>query len=894
MPQQENIPLDPLDTNQSFNNGWEIKKEDNIAVSQEKIDKKDESILSQIIESAEKEKKQENIMPFEVESFDDIVHLNIEKNLDYIKIEPIQEDVEISFVKEGKEIEKITIKYPLYSQIILKLKNLSEMNLAETTKVQDGNGEYIFEWKVYKLITKVSPSLLWEKAFLKLKFIEEKGKIVEKKKIPLSKILWIFWAIAFVSLILWISFITFIVLNAKTVDDVKFFYSLGINLNDINTFISKVVTFIFSILLFLETVVLAISIFKALLIKKEQKRKKTAFTLLAIFLLIITFSTGTAWMIIDKKIKSLPNWQEVAYWDIQVFDNSKLISSKFDKWWALLRDTTSLIWPITLKYDLTLFARKESQKWFKIQKYIWDFWDGKKIEELTPTIIKKLDKKWTYNISLIVQEIDITWKEIEKKVEDVKILSITNIVKITETKLKNWWKTIEFDASDLKDLGKIEWYFEENPSSPVWEGELFKPSKVFFEDQLIGIHIKKSGTTESSLDKIFVVWWDETSSLKWDISYEQSLTNELEFTFKVVNIKNDFGDGFVNEFKWTIWEREFTKKADIIDLEKSSEVKYNFLNYGKYEISVRVKDGNGNEKTITKEINITKNLKITNPLSIFNDLWKIEDVKYDAKTHEYFISNLAIPTKLKFDARLLKTDNYLYSLKEINWDLNNDWDKETNWKTAELEISTWWNYIVSAEYIFQHRKIETDIIKINEKIYIEWIKKEAILNLKIQKESDYVPVVVRFDASLSQVRDDNIVKFIYDYWDGIKEDRDAINPWHNYTKEGDYNIKLTVITEKGKEYSLQKSLILKPKPQNAEIGLSMKEAPVWQGIDFTSDGSEGQIISYFWDFWDWNTSTEANPSHSYKKSWNYTIRLKLWFINNNFQEDSVSINITEK
>jgi hypothetical protein len=39
---------------------------------------------------------------------------------------------------------------------------------------------------------------------------------------------------------------------------------------------------------------------------------------------------------------------------------------------------------------------------------------------------------------------------------------------------------------------------------------------------------------------------------------------------------------------------------------------------------------------------------------------------------------LAIPTKLKFDARLLKTDNYLYSLKEINWDLNNDGDKETN------------------------------------------------------------------------------------------------------------------------------------------------------------------------------------------------------------------------
>jgi hypothetical protein len=36
-------------------------------------------------------------------------------------------------------------------------------------------------------------------------------------------------------------------------------------------------------------------------------------------------------MIIDKKIRSLPNWQEMAYGEVQVYDNSKLISEKFDK-----------------------------------------------------------------------------------------------------------------------------------------------------------------------------------------------------------------------------------------------------------------------------------------------------------------------------------------------------------------------------------------------------------------------------------------------------------------------------------------------------------------------------------------------------------------------------------
>lgn len=55
--------------------------------------------------------------------------------------------------------------------------------------------------------------------------------------------------------------------------------------------------------------------------------------------------------------------------------------------------------------------------------------------------------------------------------------------------------------------------------------------------------------------------------------------------------------------------------------------------------------------------------------------------------------------------------------------------------------------------------------------------------------------------SLSKVNDDNIVKFTYDYGDGVIEERDAKNSGHRYLKEGNYKIKMTVTTEKGKEYS---------------------------------------------------------------------------------------------
>jgi PKD repeat protein len=146
------------------------------------------------------------------------------------------------------------------------------------------------------------------------------------------------------------------------------------------------------------------------------------------------------------------------------------------------------------------------------------------------------------------------------------------------------------------------------------------------------------------------------------------------------------------------------------------------------------------------------------------------------------------------------------------------------------------------------------------------MKKDAQISFDIKKNSEYAPVTVSFDASRSQVKDEDIVKFEWDYGDGTQpEIRDAVVPGHKYGQPGDYEIKLTVTTQSGKIYSTIKKLVLKPKQQDIEINVSMKTAPTYQEIDFTSDKSEGQITSYFWDFGDGGTSTKANPSYQYIK-----------------------------
>lgn len=864
-------------------------KEDENIKDEIKEDKKDEEIIE------EKAEEDENKIIFDINitSVDIILKILIDNEYDFATFETSEEEVKISFRKDKVIKDVRYIKYPIYTNILLKAKALSKLTIEETENTQEWEWEVIIKNTNYKLKTKVVPSAFGSNLFIKAIKTEKKVEKKIKKKTSMSEIFTFLGAILFIALIIWWAFIWFVVLNAKTVEDVKFFYSLWINLNDINTFISQAIAVIFSILIFIETIFLISYLFKFFLTKKEFKQKKIRYWIIASIVLIITFSTASAWMIIDKKIRALPNWQEMAYWDIQLYDNYKLKSDAFSKEWALYQDTSNLIWPVEIKFDLSFFAKKEEQKGFTIEKYIWDFWNDEIVETPTPTIIRQFNKKWNNEIKLTIQEVDLQDNVIEKAVENIPDINISYVVNINETPLNSWGKLVDFDATNLSELWKIEWYFMDDLNNPIWTWENFKVWKPIFEETLVWMYIRSNDKETEELDKLFIIDWESETNLDWKIEYSRWIINDLEFEFKLTDLNNDFWNWYIEEYKWKIWTKEITKAWDIQNPEEASKISYTFESYWEHEVSVTIVNSAWESKTISETIDVPKNLKIAQELRIYNNSILIEDVQYDDQLNEYYINELWIPTSLKLDARFVKSDNLLYTLTKVDWDYDSDWDLDDSWKVWNYDINIEWNHTITVYYEFTHRKIEDDIIKIKEEIFVEAIKKEAIINFDISKNSDYVPVTVAFDASKSQVKDQNIEKFIWDYGDWITEERDAIVPWHKYSEAWDYEIKLTVVTSSWNKYSTTKKLILKPKPQIVKISTSMKKAPIWQWIDFSSDDSEWQIVWYFWDFWDWKTSTQANPTHNFLKAWTYTVTLKLDFANKNIAEDSIKIEIVE-
>ena len=849
-----------------------------------------------IIKEAKNEESIENnkekiVFDINITSIDIILSILVDKKYDFATFEPSEESVKIIFRKDKAIKETRYIKYPIYSNILVKAKAISKLTIEETENEQEWAWEIIIKNENHKIITKVVPSNLWSKLFIKAEIIEKKLTKKIKKKTSLSQIFTFLWAISFITLIIWWSFLGFVILNAQTVDDVKFFYSLWINLNDINSFMSNAIGIIFSILIFIETIFLVIYLFKFSLTKKEYKQKKIRYWIISTIVLILAFSTASAWMIIDQKIKSLPNWQEKAYWDIQIFDNSKLVSESFNREWSFLKDTSNLIGPIEIKFDLSNFEDKEGRKWLTIQKYIWNFWNWDILETPVPNIIYNFKEKWNYEVTLTVEESDLQWEIIEKEVENIPNINLSYVVKINEKKINNWWKLVDFDASSLKELGKIEWYFIEDLDKPVWTWDIFRMWKPIFKETLIWMYIKRADKESEELDKLFIIKWEDEINLYWEIKATRVLLNDLEYELSVENLQNDFWNWYIEEFKWLILDKVVTNIWDVTNPEESSKILFEFETYWEQEITVILKDSAWETKEITTIIDVPRKLNLSKHLKIFDEDILLEKVNYQKKLNEYYIDELWIPTSLKLDARFIKSSNLLYTLDNVDWDYNSDWDIDENSKVWNYDVNTEWNHTITVFYDFVNRKIPEDIIRMKEQIFIEGLRKEAIVSFDIKKDSNYVPVTVSFDASKSQVKGENIEKFIWDYGDNITEERDAIVPWHKYTSPWDYEIKLKVVTTSWKEFYYSKKLILKPKPQAVKITTSMKRAPVLQGIDFSSEESEWQIIWYFWNFWDGETSTEANPTHLYKKEWDYKISLKLDFINKNILEDIMEIEI---
>ncbi len=138
------------------------------------------------------------------------------------------------------------------------------------------------------------------------------------------------------------------------------------------------------------------------------------------------------------------------------------------------------------------------------------------------------------------------------------------------------------------------------------------------------------------------------------------------------------------------------------------------------------------------------------------------------------------------------------------------------------------------------------------------------------------PLSVFFDATSSTDADGTVASYAWDFDDGNTATTDALI--HTFTALGTYTVTLTVTDDDGATDTETVTIVvtnanLSPTAVAGATPTSGTEPLVVSFDSSSSFDPDGTIVSHAWDFGDGNTSTAANPSHTYPTPGIYTAQL---------------------
>ncbi|HEX8510950.1 MAG TPA: PKD domain-containing protein [Propionibacteriaceae bacterium] len=139
--------------------------------------------------------------------------------------------------------------------------------------------------------------------------------------------------------------------------------------------------------------------------------------------------------------------------------------------------------------------------------------------------------------------------------------------------------------------------------------------------------------------------------------------------------------------------------------------------------------------------------------------------------------------------------------------------------------------------------------------------------------SSCVELVCSFDGSTSTDADGTLTTYAWEFGDG--EVSTDSKPSHTYAAAGTYPVKLTVTDDGGATDTVTKSATVTAGANEAPTAaFSSSIDGLTARLDATgSSDSDGTISTYAWDFGDGSTGTASTPSHTYRGTGTYAVKL---------------------
>ncbi len=678
----------------------------------------------------------------------------------------------------------------------------------------------------------------------------------------------------FVALIFFWSFLAYVVFNPG---EAQFFVTVfGIDPADIANILKKLINGSFGVILLALSIVWITTLFRAIWTPKELKRKRMLSWLFAGAIGIILFGVLTFWSYLFKIINTTnftnPGGNIIIY-DQDLLSNASTTSL------ATISDTTNLIGPITLKFDISENALQVSKSNFvEITHYDINF-DGAICNDGTSVVggSNPADEKWIictfdtikpYNIRGTYATKDRLGKtsEIPMNISPVEVRWILDIRKEKNTSNN---PIVVLDAKKLLRFWSPRWIYGVSGKELEQSSLIVEPTDV---PTIISLKL-----FWSSIDRIFVIQNSNSEKTTWTINITTDPINPLAIRAEI-----QWLDKAINSITKIEW---WLDDGSIICKWSSTVCEYSFWTYWKRTLTATLIYGDGQSVSINQDISIDEPIRISRHVVVRDSSGNMKnpETTFDSTLWSYIIKDLVPPETLTLDAQSVVTENPWYTLDSVLWTLSNGKTiEEKKWERINFEISGTQRYVITWLYTFIRNGSQSGSLftkKAQDSIIIDTQNRFLIPKILINKSSDYVPTKVTVDGSQSRSENGEIKKFIYDFGDGKPvATGDAIQEYE-YTTPGERDITLTIINSAWETATVKQKIVLKDTPKSINFTSSMSPGITWTAVDFSAENTTGQIEDYVWSFWD-NTPSEHGYSttHVFQKSGRYTVLLTVIYV----------------
>jgi PKD repeat protein len=691
-----------------------------------------------------------------------------------------------------------------------------------------------------------------------------------REPISLATFVRLIGSLLLVAIIFFGSFLAYIAFHPEQA--VFFVNTFGIDPEDIKNLLVRLINGTFGCILVVLSIVWVISLFRAVWVPKDLKRKRLLSWLWAGVLGIIFFSVLTFWIYLFRVVNASeydnPNGAIILY------DQAQYVHERFRDQ-SKLSNTQNLIGPIDIFFDIRSNAKLLTDRnLYTIEQYEIEF-NGARCANDIDTI-RGSDPSREQSLVCTFDQIrpyDIvgsyTVRDRTGKVSRIPIvlpsIEIRWLVDIKNQTNSRGQKIVTLDATWLKKLWTPEWIYE-NTNKTVTESSITEIISDTPERICLKV-FQKDGC-----DRVLVLQDTESRDVKWSISSIQDRTDGRVFQFSLSGMTINPNE--IVSIEWLL-------DNQTVICNRGDEVcNYTFSQFWKSDIAVIISLASGKRHTFNTTVTVNQPINLIRHVKVYNEAGTLlnEENTFDQSLRSFVLKNTIIPPEiLTFDARDVVPEDPGYNIDTVLWKIDNG--KEVSFERGTKVVIPFnqpLRYTIDADITFRKttpgaKDLEDHIV---ERIIIDIERKSLMPRLEVSKTSDYVPSLVTVDASQSEAENGEIKKFIFDFGEGrTSAEGDAIQEY-SYTTAGDKTITLTIIGENGDRASLKKTIVLKDEIRTIDFAPSVSPGIIKNTTDFEASGTNGQVEEYIWNFGD-NSPVERwyQVSHIYQNAGNYSISL---------------------